>query len=276
MAVAQLTVLGAGLIGGSVCLAARQRGFAERIVAIDRSIAPERGDVADLWVDASDRHAVEDALRGAELTVLCMPVRSIVFWLPQILDLTTGWVTDCGSTKVATVEAVRSHPRRARFVPGHPMAGHPEGGLAWARADLFRDKRWILCPEDADTQATDLVRCLAQEAQAHAVELTAQQHDHSVAFTSHLPQVVASTLSVLVEDNHAAAAAGPGFASATRVAGGAEAMWRDIFETNGTEISSALATLAQRLEKLSKALETRDPQPLLQVLERARHLRHQR
>lgn len=273
MRIEQLTVLGAGVIGGSICLAARRAGIADHIVAIDRTPASDRADVADHWLDAADERGIEEALARSTLTVLCTPVSAIVRALPTVLQRTTGLVTDCGSTKVKVSAAAAQHPRRASFVPGHPMAGHPEGGLGHASPSLFEGRSWILCPKDSSEDARASMEEFVRQCGAKPVLLDAGEHDRSVAYTSHLPQVVASALSVLVADQKASATAGPGFASATRVAGGAEAMWKDIFETNGAEIARALRSLAERLDGLGTELSSGDAQGLLDTLERARRLR---
>ena len=273
MAITQLTVIGAGLIGGSICLAARQAGFAEHIVAIDRTPDRSRHDIADDWIEATDQSRVEQALDRSTLTVLCTPVRAIIASLPAVLARGSGAVTDCGSTKVRVAAAAADLAGGARFVPGHPMAGRPEGGLRHADERLFVGRTWILCPTQSSPDATELVRQLVNACGATAIELDPQVHDHSVAYTSHLPQVIASLLSVLATEAEATAAAGPGFASATRVAGGAAAMWGDIFETNGEEIGAALRQLGARLDGLARDLERGDAGPLLATLDRARQLR---
>lgn len=273
MPITQLTVIGAGLIGGSVCLASRRAGFAEHIVAIDRTPDRARSDVADEWIDIVDRALVDEALARSALTVLCTPVGAIIDALPGILARTKGVVTDCGSTKARIAELGGALTDGARFVPGHPMAGRPEAGLQYADAELFRGRTWILCPERSSPEAVSVVRELIVLCGATPIELDARAHDHSVAYTSHLPQVVASALSVLASEAQATAAAGPGFASATRVAGGPEDMWRDIFETNGAAIGSALEQLGRRLDQLARDLERGDAASLLETLEQARRLR---
>jgi|SRR6478609_2563560 len=273
MALAQLTVIGAGLIGGSVCLAARRAGLAEHIVAIDRTPDRTRTDVADTWVAASDVALTEQALARSELTILCTPVSHIIDSLPAVLARTPGVVTDTGSTKVRVAEVAAGLATGTRFVPAHPMAGRPDAGLAHASEALFDGRTWILCPTHSSQPATELVRTFIVGCGATAIELEPEVHDHSVAYTSHLPQVVASLLSVLATDARATAAAGPGFASATRVAGGPAEMWRDIFETNGAEIGAALRDFGGRLEGLARDLERGDAAPLLATLDRARRLR---
>lgn len=273
MGITQLTVIGVGLIGGSICLAARRAGFAEHIVAIDRTPDRTRTDVADRWISIAEQEAVTAALDSSTLTVLCTPVGAVIDSLPSILARGSAVVTDAGSTKGHVARAAAELPGHERFVPGHPMAGHPEGGLRRASASLFEGRTWILCPSGASTSALHLVRQFVVSCGAIPIELSPELHDHSVAYTSHLPQVVASALSVLAVEAEATAAAGPGFASATRVAGGAADMWRDIFETNGPEIGMALTRLGEQLQTLGSELTRGDATALLATLESARRLR---
>lgn len=268
----QLTVFGPGLIGGSVAKAARRAGLFERYVAIDRrGIAS--GEVFDAWIPSSDDAAVRAAYRASNLVVLATPVHSIIDELPRALD-EANLVTDCGSTKCAIVEATSSHPRRAHFVPSHPMAGLPEGGLSRAREDLFDGRTWLICGE---ASAPPLVRTLEDcvtALGARVTHLSAAEHDRSVAITSHVPQVFASALLHLATTERALGAAGPGFASSTRVAGGAEAMWADIFHTNGPEIGRALRLLATILDGIGQDLEGGESASALRILELARLTRN--
>lgn len=274
----QLTICGVGLIGGSLALAARQRGLAQRIVGIDHWTDQVPTGLVDEAVPASDADGCRAAVSAADLTVLATPVRAIQAALPWVLEAVSahGVVTDCGSTKRAIVEVAATHPARERFVAGHPMAGHPEGGRAHARADLFVERRWLLCTQEGSSadvleRVTAFVRALGAE----PVLLSAADHDTAVALTSHVPQLVASTLAVLAAETGADAAAGPGFASATRVAGGAESMWRDIFTSNGDAVANALRQLGARLEEAAEALarQPTDPEVALALLARARTLR---
>jgi len=273
MTFSQLTIYGAGLIGGSIALLARQTGICKRLVAIDvaRPSLPQLEAVFDDWAISAPEQKL--ALKQADLTVLCVPVRSVVGLLPDLLNQTLGTVTDCGSTKVAIVDAVKDHPERARFVAGHPMAGHPEGGLTNASQNLFAHRRWILCPEGSSASALSMVESLVTATGAEIVHLHADEHDASVAWTSHVPQVIASALSVYVHKNQATRAAGPGFASATRVAGGAEAMWVDIFGTNARAIGGAWVELGQALGSLGHELEGGGVERALDLLAQARALR---
>jgi len=273
MSLSQLTIYGAGLIGGSIAHFARNHGLCERLVAIDTQ-APHPSDPKELFDDwAVTPEEQKRALRDSELTMMCVPVRAIIDQLPLVLAQTDGVVSDCGSTKTAICRAVLAHPGRERFVAGHPMAGHPEGGLMNASQDLFHGRRWILCPEGSSAHALGLVQQLVLSLGAHVVRLKDTEHDASVAWTSHVPQVVASTLSVYAHQNDALKAAGPGFASATRVAGGAEAMWGDIFGTNSEAIGRSLSQVGRALSELGEQLQAGDAGGTMDILAQARAVR---
>lgn len=276
MTISQVAIVGAGLIGGSLALSARKGGWAGRIVALEQSAPPaELQSIAHQAFDAWAVSEPEQAglLAESDLIVLCVPVRTITEMLPRLLERTSGTVTDCGSTKREIVQAVSGHPSRARFVPGHPMAGHPRGGLAHASAELFEGRRWMLCVEGSSEPSTRLVEEMIRGVGSEVVTLSAAEHDSAVAATSHVPQIIASALSVLAHESNAMRAAGPGFASATRVAGGAEAMWRDIFSSNHDAIGSALRLAAAQLDALGRQLESGSVEQALALLEQARSLR---
>jgi len=269
MALSQLTIFGAGLIGGSIALAARKNGVAQRIIVIDRDETTEL-DTDGKWRSAA--HETKIWLKTSSLTVLCIPVRAIVELLPGMLHDSDHPITDCGSTKEAIALSVKNHPKRGLFVAGHPMAGSPRGGLKNASEELYKNCRWLLCPENSDESSTSLVRQFVESLGAHVIELNAKEHDSAVAITSHVPQVLASVLSVQAAAHQATEAAGPGYASATRVAGGAEEIWRDIFETNGPRVGEALLEIAERIKKLGTELSEAKIEGTLESLSQARAL----
>jgi prephenate dehydrogenase len=225
-------------------------------------------------IDIADERRAREALRAADLVVVATPVGAIEAIIGEVLDVAPV-ATDCGSTKRAIVASAARSSRRSRFVPGHPMAGLPQGGIEHARADLFEGRRWLLCPEQSDADAVELVHSFVSGMGANPLRLTAEEHDRAVALTSHVPQLLASSLAVLAENRQADFAAGPAFQSATRVAGGGESMWRDILATNADEVSGALEALTSELDGVVRALRRQPPDlgPALRLLERARGLR---
>jgi prephenate dehydrogenase len=273
----RLAIVGFGLIGGSVALAARARGVASRVVAVDRpevTSHPAALDAADEVVDAADEVSRRRVLAESDLVIVATPVGAIEAIIGEVLEVAPV-ATDCGSTKRAILAAASRSARRGRFVPGHPMAGLPEGGIERASKDLFEGRPWLLCTEQSDAGAIARVEQLISGVGARVVRLTADEHDRAVAMTSHLPQLLASALAVLAERQHADIAAGPGFQSATRVAGGGEAMWHDILATNADEVSLALDALSAELDDIARALRHKPPDlgPALRLLERARSVR---
>src|SRR6187402_799125 len=253
----RLAVFGFGLVGASIAAAVRKAAAHVELVAIDlpRVLASaEVQALSDQQVDSGDRPRVLLAAQAADLCVLAAPVSVIAAELPALLEVAQV-VTDCGSTKRSICAALSGLARAGRFVPGHPMAGGPEGGAALARADLFQRQTWLLCPENSDADALLRVEQLLELVGAHSVHLSLEAHDRAVAYTSHAPQLVASALRVLAERAGALSAAGPAYRATTRSAGGAEVMWRDIFLANADEISVVLRQLASELERVAQGFE---------------------
>lgn len=272
----RVAILGFGLIGGSLALALRAAERRFHVTAIDR--APVIGDAhavacADALVDVSDEARVSDVLAASDLTVLAAPVSVIAERLPWVLAHARV-VTDCGSTKRHIAQRAASCAHGRRFVPGHPMAGLPGGGVRSAVATLFQGKNWLLCPEQADPDAVALVEDMIAQTHAKVVHMSIESHDAAVARTSHLPQLLASALALIVEQHSARAAAGPAFERATLTAGGSAPIWRDIFATNGDEIARAVAELCATLEPLARELAEGERTELAdELLARARAIR---
>ena len=153
----RLAIVGFGLIGGSVALAARSRGLVSHVVGIDRADVAATTTAlaaADEMSDAADEVRTRKALASADLVLVATPVGAIEAIIGDVLDV-AAIATDCGSTKRAILASAARSPRRSRFVPGHPMAGLPQGGIERARADLFEGRPWLLCPEQSDADLVE-------------------------------------------------------------------------------------------------------------------------
>jgi prephenate dehydrogenase len=273
----RLAVFGFGLIGASIAAGVRNAAPDVEIIAIDLPSTLESAEVRALsarQIHSTDHTSVQRAAASADLCVLAAPVSVIERALPALLE-TAQAVTDCGSTKRSICAGIAGLPRARRFVPGHPMAGGPEGGAGLARAELFQGQTWLVCPENSDPDAVARVEQLIRWLGAKSVHLSIAAHDRAVAYTSHAPQLLASALSVIAERAGALPAAGPAFRATTRSAGGAEAMWRDIFAANADEISGVLRQLASELSTVADGLEASptDASAALSLLARARAAR---
>ena len=272
----RVAVFGFGLIGGSLALALRAAQSAYHVTAIDRAevIGNEHTRAcADACVDVGHDSQVEEVLAESDVTVLAAPVSVIAERLPWVLER-ARLVTDCGSTKRHIALRAQACPRGRRFVPGHPMAGLPGGGTRNAVATLFQGKNWLLCPADSDADAVLAVEQMIRHTHANIVHMSVDVHDAAVARTSHLPQLLASALALIVEEHSARPAAGPAFERATLTAGGPAPIWRDIFATNGDEIARAIAELCGTLQPLAEELSRGERTDLAdELLRRARALR---
>jgi prephenate dehydrogenase len=260
-------VVGTGLIGGSIGLALRARGW--HVTGRDRD--PVRAERA-LELGVLDQVGDDP---DADVTFIAVPVSAIAEEAKHALDTTAGVVTDVGSVKGPVVAAVE-HPR---FVGGHPMAGSEQEGVDGADAALFEGATWVLTPtEGTDAAAYARLQAAVVSLGANVVAVAPERHDSLVALVSHLPHLAAATLMGLAADEseeHATLlrlAAG-GFRDMTRVAAGSPAIWPDICVENRDAIVASLDRLVEALSHIRDVVADGDRDLLLATLERARAAR---
>jgi cyclohexadieny/prephenate dehydrogenase len=256
----RLAVLGPGLIGGSILLAARARQPELRLSvwsrAGDELAEVRRRGLADVVTDD-----LPAAVRGADLVVLCTPAGAMASVAAEFAPHLEpdAVVTDVGSVKAPVVAAL--DPLLPRFVGGHPMAGRELAGLGAARADLFAGSLCFLTPTDrtlpaAGARVANFWKALGA-GRVHA--LPATEHDELVALISHLPHIVAAVLLETVAsawpDGAALACSGPGLRSVTRPAAGLPELWTEILSLNRSAVASALRQFAGQLEAFAQCLE---------------------
>ncbi len=253
----RIAILGLGLIGGSIALAARQTWPKSLVIGVDSK---------DVLEHAMVRHAIDVAadepyvISEADLVILAAPVRENLQLLAQI-DEHLGQaavITDVGSTKRAIVDAARALPPRLTFVGGHPMGGAARGGFEAARPELFKGRPWIFTPH-TDTAGDALEKLFAFASALGALPKTmgASEHDRVLAFISHLPQLTASALMAAIgrEAGDALSLAGRGLVDTTRLAASPAGIWQDIAATNRDHIRRALDALIARLTELRDDLD---------------------
>ncbi len=258
--VSNLAVVGTGLLGSSVGLAAKRAGVA-RVTGWDADGTTLREAAGAKAVDSASP-SLREAIAGAELVVVAVPVGALVETTAEVLAAaaTETTVTDVGSTKRALAAAVQD----PRFVPGHPLAGGATGGPARAAADLFDGATWFLTPLPlTNAGRLDLVERFVAMLGAHAVRLDAGEHDRLLALTSHLPHALANVLMrqiarASVGRDEPLAHAGAALREMTRVAGANAAVWADIFDENGDLIADAVAAHRDELADVERALRERD------------------
>jgi prephenate dehydrogenase len=259
MALSQLTVLAPGLLGGSVALAARERGVARRIVIWARRPEVRAALAKQPWCDAVPE-TVEEAAEAASLTVIAAPVNIIGALARQIAPrLPEGAiVTDVGSVKAEIVRQCHAaFLGRGAFVGSHPMAGSEKTGWQHGTANLFEHRTCFVTPvPESDAHAVETVSGFWRNLGANVVSVDPATHDRIVAHISHLPQAVASILSAFLATRDPAwrAFAGGGLRDTTRIAGGDPELWRTIFEQNRDEILLALRGFQGELQAFEAAL----------------------
>jgi prephenate dehydrogenase len=256
----KIGIVGLGLIGGSVALAARQLWPAALVIAVDNK---------DVLETAMRFHAIDVAaddpvvLAEVDLVILAAPVRQNIELLAE-LDAHVrqpAVVTDTGSTKRAVIEAARALPPKFTFIGGHPLGGSAKGGLENARPDLFKGRPWLLTPSGEAGDALEKLTAFVSALGAQPRIIDAAAHDRVLAFLSHLPQLTASALMRVVGDavgQDGLALAGRGLADTTRLASSPAEIWRDITATNTDEIALALDELIATLQDLRRDLPVGD------------------
>ena len=239
----KVAIIGLGLIGGSIALAARRIWPTSLVIGVDKKDVLERAMVRHAIDVAADDPVV---MAEADLVILAAPVQQnieLIATLSQHLSH-PAIVTDVSSTKREIMEAASSLPSHLTFVGGHPLGGSPRGGIDHARQDLFVGRPWLFTPtDDAMGDALDRLRQFVAALGANAHVMSVTEHDHLLAYLSHLPQLVASTLMHVIGSKvgeGGLALAGRGLVDTTRLSSSSATIWQDICATNIDEIGSAL------------------------------------
>lgn len=275
--IAQLSIVGLGLIGGSIAAGAKKFGLAERVVAVDRR--PEELDAGiELgYVDAVSA-GINDEVLASDMIVVAVPVLSMGGVFDQ-LAAAGGIITDVGSVKAPVIEAARtSLGQLKRFVPGHPIAGSERHGARAARFDLFTDRKLILTPVDeTEAGAVAAVEALWAGLGADVIGMSADHHDDVLAQTSHLPHLLAYALVDLLSQQGDSLeifkyAAG-GFRDFSRIAASDPIMWRDVFRSNRGELLRILDKYMDELDMIRERLTNDDWDAVEVMLTRAKAAR---
>jgi prephenate dehydrogenase len=258
----RLAVIGTGLIGASVALAAKRAGVATVIAGFDPDPAALAAAEARGALDEASG-SLEDAVAGADLVVVAAPVAQLATQVGAALAATTdeSTVTDVGSTKAGVCAAACGS---SRFVGGHPGCGSEARGPEHATAELFEGATWFLTPlAETDPARYRLVHGFVSALGATPVAVDPDAHDRLVALTSHLPHALANLLvnqagASRVEGHEPLAAAGGSLRDMTRVAGANPRIWVDIFVENAAPLRESLAEHRRRVEQLEAALDAGD------------------
>ena len=269
---ANVAIVGVGLIGGSIGLALRQRNLVDNVIGIGRRqvslrIARRVGAITHTTIDLAK------GVAQADLVIICTPVGQIVeHALEAARHCPEGTlITDAGSTKERIVAGLDNQlPRGCRFLGGHPIAGGEKTGANYAKAELFDGRVTVLTPtKNTRAEDYDLLESFWQGMGSVVVQMPAEEHDRALAVTSHLPHMAAAALANTVPENYFRFA-GSGLLDSARLASGDPELWRQILLQNRENVLKALEQFGGQLQALHAAIRSGDEAEIYRFLTRAK------
>ena len=272
------TIIGLGLIGGSLAKDLRKSKFATELIGIDSNKENAKKAVEIGLVDRVE--TLEEGIEDSDIVIIAIPVDKELVLLPEVLDKIKDNTTviDMGSTKKVIVDRIRDHKRRKNFVPAHPMSGTENSGPTAAVEDLFRGKITILCDqEDSAPQHLALAEKMFQNLGMDIAYMTADEQDHSTAFVSHLPHAAAYALANAVQAKEDRKIifdlASGGFRSTVRLAKSSYTMWHPIFEQNKTYVVESLDVYIKHLQEFRDCMKNEEFDRLKELILNANKIR---
>lgn len=274
----QITIVGTGLIGGSLALQLNEKGLASNIIGVDANTAhAQKAIELDLVDEVMDLDA---AISQSEVIILAIPVDQVLKILPGILDLVSQQVViDLGSTKWEVIELVKKHPNRGRYVAAHPMWGTEFSGPEAAIKGAFEEKAVILCDvQHSDADALEWTKGMFDKIGMHLLFMDAEAHDLHAAYVSHISHITSFALANTVlekekEEDAIFELASAGFESTVRLAKSNAAMWVPIFMQNRENVLDVLNEHISQLKKFKSCLEKENYTYMYELIERANKIR---
>jgi prephenate dehydrogenase len=275
----KISIIGVGLIGGSIALKLRQKGIADFIYGIDNSNEHLNEALELKIIDA--KVDLEYGIKNSDLIIVAIPVDAARQLLPTVLDLVSDnqTVMDAGSTKAGIVNAVKNHPKRSRFVAFHPMWGTENNGPKSAISDSFSGKAGVICnKEESADDALRLVEKIVESLDMHLIYMNAEDHDLHTAYISHISHITSYALANTVlekerEEETIFQLASSGFSSTVRLAKSHPEMWVPIFKQNKENVLDVLNEHISQLRKFKAALEKENYEYLGELISNANKIR---
>lgn len=275
-----ITVVGIGLIGGSLMVDLRKRGFAKKIIGVDTNIRHQN--IALLTGLVDEINTLDEAIKKSDLIILTAPVNSNCVLLPKILDKIAGTskvVTDMGSTKVSIAKSSKDHPGRGRYVAVHPMAGTEYSGPLAAIGKLFDYKPAIICDKElSDADALKKIEKMLEILNMRKVYMRSREHDIHVAYVSHISHITSFSLALCVlekekKEQNILTLAGGGFDSTVRLAKSSGETWAPIFLENADYIIEVMDTYIEKMKDFREKIKEKDMEGLKGLMEEANKIR---
>jgi len=276
----KVTIVGVGLIGGSLARVIKEKGLASSITGVGRGLSNLKTAKNEGVIDRYTQD-LEEGVKGAQLVVLATPVCTVLKMIEDIIPcLEKGTIiTDVGSVKAEIVNSVeRLLPADLFFVGGHPIAGTENSGVEASFLTLFEGRKCILTPtERTDPAALEKVRTLWRETGAEVITMDAGRHDRILSAASHLPHMVAyslvNTLLEMSDGMDLLQYCAGGFKDFTRIASSSPEMWRDIAILNRDRIVEAITSFQEIVERLKNLIEEGDDQKIVKEFQKAKEVK---
>ena len=270
----RLAVIGIGLMGGSLALSLKKKGFVSHVIGVDNNLDHQTEALRLGIVD--EIMTLEDAVKLSDIIAIATPVNIAEKLLPSVLDLVDKQIVfDLGSTKEAVAQIASAHAKKGRFVPTHPMWGTEFSGPSAAQSDAFENKATVICNrEQVDTDALLTVERLYKTLGMHIVTMNATKHDIHVAYVSHISHITSFALANTVlekekESDNIFELASGGFDSTVRLAKSNAATWVPIFMQNKENVLDVLNEHISQLKKFKSCLEKENFEYLSDLIENA-------
>ena len=272
-----VTIVGIGLIGGSLALALKDKGIATRVIGVDNKHHQEKALSLKLVDEAME---LEQAIIESDLIVLAIPVTALTDLLPQVLNKVTRQVVmDVGSTKEGILEVVKDHPNRSRFVATHPMWGTEYSGPDAAVHGAFASKATVICNgEESNPEAVTMVEDIYRQLGMHLIYMNGHDHDVHVAYISHISHITSFALANTVlekekEEDTIFELASGGFESTVRLAKSSPVTWASVFMQNRENVLDVLNEHISQLRKFKACLEKENYEYLEELMVNANKIK---
>ncbi|KNB60931.1 prephenate dehydrogenase [Chryseobacterium sp. Hurlbut01] len=275
----KISIIGIGLIGGSIALKLKEKKLVNFIYGIDNNKDNLKEAIALNIID--EEADLENGIKNSDLVIIAIPVDAARNILPKVLDLISEsqTVMDVGSTKSGIVNSVKNHPKRSRFVAFHPMWGTENNGPKSAVAESFSGKAGVICNhEESANDALELAKNIIESLDMHLIYMNADSHDVHTAYISHISHITSYALANTVlekekEEETIFQLASSGFSSTVRLAKSHPEMWVPIFKQNKENVLDVLNEHISQLRKFKAALEKENFEYLAELIENANKIR---
>ena len=275
----KVTIVGVGLIGGSLALALKEKGFAKKIIGVGRS-ETSLNKAKELGI-IDEALPLEEAVKQSDFIYVAIPVDVTIPTMVQIMNMVNDnqIVADAGSTKFALCDALKDHPMRKRFVATHPMWGTEYSGPEAAVRGAFEGRACVICEKDkSDTAAVEKIEKIYKTLGMHIVYMDPYNHDIHAAYVSHISHITSFALANTVlekerEENAIFELAGGGFESTVRLAKSNPAMWAPIFMQNRENVLDVLNEHISQLRKFKASLEKENLEYLTELMTNANKIK---